>query len=63
MPAVLEQDGLRCEPRVGYDPHGDQPVFIFKADANGTTFVVSPQGLSGDGFEEVKLESFRRRAI
>ena len=38
-------DVLRYEPRVGYDPRADQPIFIFKADNNGTTYVVSPGGI------------------
>jgi hypothetical protein len=39
---------LRQEPRVGYDPVSDQPFFIFKADNNGTTVLVSPGGIRVD---------------
>ncbi len=45
LPGVTSQDGLRQEPRVGYDPRGDQLVFIFKASNNGTTYFVSPHGV------------------
>lgn len=45
LPGVNSQSGLRQEPRVGYDPRGDQPFFIFKASNNGTTYLVSPHGL------------------
>ncbi len=45
LPDVLTQDGLSQEPRVGYDPRGDQPFFIFKASNNGATFLVSPNGI------------------
>lgn len=45
LPGVTSQDGLRQEPRVGYDPLGDQPFFIFKASNNGTTYLVSPHGI------------------
>jgi hypothetical protein len=48
LPGVQRQDGLRQEPRVGFDPIGDQPYFIFKASNNGTTFLVSPEGLNFD---------------
>lgn len=44
---VDRQGGLRQEPRVGYDAVGDQPVLIFKASNNGTTFLVSPDGVNG----------------
>jgi hypothetical protein len=47
FPGVQSQDGLRGEPRVGYDPASDQPIFIFKADNNGTTYIVSPFGVNG----------------
>ncbi len=43
---VQSQQGLRQEPRVGYDPAGDQPFFLFKASNNGTTFLVSPHGIN-----------------
>ena len=45
LPGILLQDGLSQEPRVGYDPRGDQPFFIFKASNNGATFLVSPNGI------------------
>jgi hypothetical protein len=45
LPGVTSQDGLRQEPRVGYDPLGDQLFFIFKASNNGTTYLVSPEGI------------------
>src|SRR5262245_23473612 len=52
LPGVESQDGLRQEPRVGYDPAGDQPFFIFKASNNGTTYLVSPSGIDlPDGVE------------
>jgi len=44
LPGVTK-DGLRQEPRVGYDPFGDQMFFIFKASNNGTTYLVSPHGI------------------
>ena len=45
LAGVQSQDGLRQEPRVGYDPARDQPFFIFKASNNGTTYLVSPHGI------------------
>lgn len=51
LPGVTSQDGLRQEPRVGYDPLGDQPFFIFKASNNGTTYLVSPWGIDMKGEE------------
>lgn len=45
LPCVNSQDGLRQEPRVGYDPNRDQPFFIFKASNKGTTCLVSPRGI------------------
>lgn len=51
LPGVQSQDGLRQEPRVGYDPAGDQPFFLFKASNNGTTFLVSPHGIDMRGEE------------
>ncbi len=45
-PLLMAQDGLRTEPRVGYDPRGDQPFFLFKASNNGTTVLVSPKGVA-----------------
>jgi len=48
LPGIRRQDGLRQEPRVGFDPISDQPYFVFKASNNGTTFFVSPSGLSFD---------------
>ena len=42
---IESQDGLRQEPRVGYDPARDQPFFIFKAENDGTTYLVSPYGI------------------
>jgi len=47
LPGVDSQDGLRQEPRVGYDAAQDQPFFIFKASNNGTTYLVSPFGIRG----------------
>lgn len=46
-PGVEAQGGLREEPRVGFDPAKDQPYFLFKSSANGTTFIVSPTGIGG----------------
>jgi|SRR2546426_1145215 len=45
LPGIQSQDGLRQEPRIGYDPAEDQPFFIFKASNNGTTYLVSPHGI------------------
>ena len=36
-------DGLRQEPRIGYDPGNDGTYFIFKVSNNGTTYLVAPQ--------------------
>lgn len=44
-PAIRAQDGLRQEPRIGYDPTRDQLFFLFKASNNGTTVLVSPDGI------------------
>lgn len=38
-------EGLRGEPRVGYDLVSDQIYFLFKLDNNGTTFIVSRDGV------------------
>lgn len=45
-PHLPPRDDLRQEPRVGYDPIGDQPIFIFKCDNNGDTFIVSRSGIA-----------------
>lgn len=42
LPSITKMDGLRLDPRVGYDPAGDQPFFLFKTSNNGITFIVSP---------------------
>lgn len=44
---VRADGGLGQDPRVGYDPVGDQSFFIFKASGNGTTYLVSPHGIAG----------------
>jgi hypothetical protein len=59
LPGVKSQDGLRQEPRVGYDPVGDQLFFIFKASNNGTTYLVSPYGIEM-GDEELSDCAFQR---
>lgn len=46
LPFVDSEDGLRHEPRVGFDPGRDQTFFIFKASNNGTTFLVAQQKLA-----------------
>lgn len=51
-PGVVHEDGLRHEPRVGFDPIADQTYFIFKASNNGTTYVVSEQGIAFPPGEE-----------
>jgi hypothetical protein len=55
LPHVKAADGLREEPRVGYDPVGDVPFFLFKASNNGTTFVVSPKKLAFPPSEVIDL--------
>lgn len=42
-------DGLRQEPRVGYDPRSDRSFFIFKQENNGDTFLVSRDGIPNLG--------------
>lgn len=44
----IDAPGLRCGPRVGYDPVQDQMYFFFKADNNGKTIIVSQIGLKFD---------------
>jgi len=39
----IAEDGLRQEPRVGYNPGTDASFFIFKVSNNGTTYLVAPQ--------------------
>lgn len=56
LPGVKSQDGLRQEPRVGYDPLRDQPFFLFKASNNGTTYLVSPLGIEMQD-EEIRPSS------
>jgi hypothetical protein len=41
MAAHVDRDGLRQDPRVGYDPGNDGPFFIFKVANNGTTYLVA----------------------
>lgn len=58
----INEDGLRQEPRVGYDPHTDQMFFIFKASNNGTTYLVSPRGIDMKGEEVEPLHLGQGRA-
>lgn len=44
-PAIKHEE-LREEPRVGFDPVGDQLFFLFKASNNGTTYFVSQTGIA-----------------
>lgn len=47
--ALLSDIGeLRIEPRIGFDPIRDQMYFLFKADNNGTTYLVSTSGFTFD---------------
>ena len=51
---------LRHEPRVAYDAESDSHYFVFKQDANGTTFVVSkdfmPRVQDADPEEAIEVE-------